>query len=30
MSVQATIAINRFGLGAKPSELTAANKDPKQ
>ncbi|TMN73085.1 DUF1800 domain-containing protein [Pseudoalteromonas sp. S1727] len=30
MSVQATIAINRFGLGATPSELTAANKDPKQ
>ncbi|CAM3969172.1 MULTISPECIES: DUF1800 domain-containing protein [Pseudoalteromonas] len=30
MSIQATIAINRFGLGAKPSELTIANKDPKQ
>lgn len=30
MSVQATIAINRFGLGAKPSEFIAAHKDPKQ
>lgn len=30
MSVEATIAINRFGLGAKPSELIVANKDPKQ
>lgn len=29
MSIQAVIATNRFGLGAKPNELNQAAKDPK-
>jgi len=29
MSIQASIAVNRFGLGARPKELQAASKDLK-
>jgi uncharacterized protein (DUF1800 family) len=29
MSLQASIATNRFGLGARPNELVEAKKDPK-
>ncbi len=30
MSIQATIAVNRFGLGARPNELAQASADPQQ
>src|SRR5580692_11574127 len=30
MSIEATIAVNRFGLGALPGEIASAGNEPKQ